>query len=166
MEIREKLGTIHQQQVAGIKICSKDRFYNDNEKASKYFFSLENNRKSQKNITKLIDDEGNVHTNKDQILNHIAEFYTKLYTEEATNAHMQQKLLDSIHQRLPTDVTETLEGELDLNECYEALTKMPSQKSPGTDGLPAEFYIMFWDILGRDLVDVIKPNQCAQCPGL
>ena len=71
---------------------------------------LLNSRQSQKNITKLIDDEGNVHTSKDQILNHIAEFYTKLYTEEPTDAQAQQKLLNSIHRRLPTDVSETLEG--------------------------------------------------------
>ena len=69
---------------------------------------------------------------------------------------MQQKLLDSIHRCLPTDVSETLEGELHLNECYEALSKMPAQKSPGTDGPPAEFYTMFWDTLGHDLVDVIN----------
>ena len=69
---------------------------------------------------------------------------------------MQQKLLDSIHRHLPTNVSETLEGELDLDGCYEALSKMPVQKSPGTDGLPAEFYTMFWDTHGRDLVDVIN----------
>ena len=45
----------------------------------------------QKNITKPINDEGNVHTKKDQILNHIAEFYTKLYTEEPTDARAQLK---------------------------------------------------------------------------
>ena len=33
---------------------------------------------------------------------------------------------------------------------------MPSQKSPVTDGLSAEFYTMFWDTLGRDLTDVIN----------
>ena len=33
---------------------------------------------------------------------------------------------------------------------------MPTQKSPGTDGLPAEFYILFWDTLGRDLVEVLN----------
>ena len=69
---------------------------------------------------------------------------------------MQQKLLDSILRHLPTDVSETLEGEVDLDECYEALPKMLSQKSPGTDGLPAEFCTMFWDTLGCDLVDVIS----------
>ena len=57
-EIRKKLGTIHQQHVAGVKIRSKDRFYNENKKPTKYFFSLENIRQSQKNITKLIDNEG------------------------------------------------------------------------------------------------------------
>ena len=41
LEIREKLGIIHRQQVAGVKIRSKDQFYNDNEKPTKCFFSLE-----------------------------------------------------------------------------------------------------------------------------
>ena len=54
-----------------------------------------------------------------------------------------------------TNASETLEGELDLDECYEALAEMPSQKSPGTNGLPAEFYTLFLDVLGRDLTDVI-----------
>ena len=142
-EIREKLGTIHRQKIGDVKIRSKDRFYNDNEKPTKYFFSLENSRQSQKNITKLIDDDGNVHTGKVQILNYIAEFYTRLYTEEPTDAHAQQKHLGSIHRRLTTNVSETLEGELDIDECYEALSKMPAQKSPGADGLPAEFCTMF-----------------------
>ena len=72
-----------------------------------------------------------MHTSKEQILNHIAEFYTKLYMEESTDVHTQ--LFDSIDQRLPTDVSETLEEELDLDECYKALSKMPSEKSHGTD---------------------------------
>ena len=30
-------------------------------------------------------------------------------------------------------------------ECLESLKTMASNKSPGTDGLPAEFYKVFWD---------------------
>ena len=89
-EIHEKLGIIHWQQVVCIKIHSKNRFYNDNEKPTKYFFSLENSRQSQKNITELIDDDGNIHTSKEQILSHITEFCTKLYKEVPTDAHAQQ----------------------------------------------------------------------------
>ena len=72
---------------------------------------------------------------------------------------VQQKLLDSIHWCLPTDVGTLVDGELDLDECHEALSKMPTQKSTGTDGLPAEFCIMFWDTLGHDLVDVLNFNN-------
>ena len=95
-----------------------------------------------------------MHTNIDQILNQIAEFYTKLYTEEPTDEQAQQKLLDMIHRHLPTDEGTGLDGELALTNVTKHSQKMPAQKSPGTDGLPAEFYIIFWDTLGRDLVDV------------
>ena len=76
--------------------------------------------------------------------------------EEPTDAHAQQKLLDSIDRCLPTEVGSVLDGELDLEGCYEALSKMPMQNSPGTDGLPAEFYVLFWDTLGCDLVEVLN----------
>ena len=35
---------------------------------------------------------------------------------------------------------------------------MAHGKAPGSDGLPMEFFVKFWDILGLDLVDVL--NSC------
>ena len=49
-------------------------------------------------------------------------------------------------------------GELTVAECKAALDGMGSGKSPGLDGLPAEFYQRFWPVLGNDLVKVI--NSC------
>ena len=43
-------------------------------------------------------------------------------------------------------------------ECLIALRNMAVNKSPGVDGLPAEFYMKFWDIMGADLVQVF--NDC------
>ena len=47
------------------------------------------------------------------------------------------------------------EAELTVLECHAPLSQMESGKSPGTDGLPAEFYSRFWGLLGRDLVDML-----------
>ncbi|CAM2118677.1 unnamed protein product [Caretta caretta] len=47
-----------------------------------------------------------------------------------------------------------LELPLTLAEFLEALRRMPTNKSPGMDGLTVEFYSVFWDILGPDLVTV------------
>ena len=33
---------------------------------------------------------------------------------------------------------------------------MARRKAPGSDGLPAAFYIHFWDVLGVDLVEVLN----------
>ena len=41
------------------------------------------------------------------------------------------------------------EGPLTESECLSSLKNMADGKTPGTDGLPAEFYLVFWfDILG------------------
>ena len=48
------------------------------------------------------------------------------------------------------------EGLLTVKECHEALNGMDTEKSPGIDGLTAEFYIAFWAVLGSDLVEVLS----------
>ncbi len=36
---------------------------------------------------------------------------------------------------------------------------MKPRKSPGSDGLPSEFYTCFWNILGSDLVEVLNQSS-------
>jgi len=50
--------------------------------------------------------------------------------------HENPKTLDSDQQSL-------CEGKLTKAECLEALKSMDSDKSPGSDGLPADFYKAF-----------------------
>ena len=56
--------------------------------------------------------------------------------------------------KLNDDQKQRCEGQLTANECVEALKKFNKNKSPGTDGLTAEFYqLRFWNELGRVMVD-------------
>ena len=43
------------------------------------------------------------------------------------------------------------EGVLNRKECLHAFKSMRGDKSPGTDGLPCEFYKVFWN----DLVEIL-----------
>ena len=45
---------------------------------------------------------------------------------------------------------------LTYTECYKALEKFENNKSPGNDGLTAEFYKTFWPILGNPFVDPLN----------
>ena len=45
---------------------------------------------------------------------------------------------------------------LSFKECLEALKSMASEKSPGTDGLPSEFYKVFWEEIGESLTSALN----------
>ena len=66
------------------------------------------------------------------------EFYTKVPTEKAT----QDRLLNSIDRKLSEEERNSCEGPLNERECLAALRSMSSGKTPGTDELPKEFYIV------------------------
>ena len=59
---------------------------------------------------------------------------------------------------LPSDQAALCEGHLSVTEVSSALLGMARRKAPGLDGLPVEFYVKFWDVLGPDLVSVL--NSC------
>jgi hypothetical protein len=46
--------------------------------------------------------------------------------------------------KLSRTESESLEGEITLEEASNTLYKMKSNKSPGFDGFSAEFFKMFW----------------------
>ena len=79
-----------------------------------------------------------------------------LYTAEPVNLKYQDWLLNQLDTTLTSENQEKCEGALTLSECYEALSQMQTNKSPGADGFPVEFYRRFWSSLGQDLVEV--PN--------
>ena len=143
---------IHNKTVTGAKIRSKQKFNHKDEKPTKYFFNLANHRQSQKGISELIDEQGTRLTTQKEIMNYIANFYEDLYTYEPTDAKAQETLLASISRRLPEEVKADLEGPLTLDGCYRTMLGMERRRSPRSDGLPVEFYHLFWEIIGNDLV--------------
>ena len=73
--------------------------------------------------------------------------------------HPSDAFLD--HCRLPTlnqDAQQICEGFLTKAECFKALQTFKNGKSPGNDGLTAEFYQAFWPTLGYLLVDSLNSS--------
>ena len=81
-----------------------------------------------------------------------------------TDASAQDSLLNNIESSLPAGQAESCEGLLSVEECFEALSGMAKRKAPGSDGLPGEFYLKFWNVWGRDLVQVL--NYCYRSGSL
>ena len=79
-----------------------------------------------------------------------------LYTEEGAEESAQDTMLSKINTKLTADQALLCEGEVTHEEITHALRQAKNDKSPGTDGLTDEFYKSFWQLLGKDLVQVFN----------
>ncbi|CAM2103761.1 unnamed protein product [Caretta caretta] len=81
------------------------------------------------------------------------DFYTSLFSPDPTDPGACRVLWEELPTVSVGD-RDRPELRLTLAEFSEALRRMPTNKSPGMDGLTVEFYCAFWDILGSDLATV------------
>jgi len=85
-------------------------------------------------------------------------FYGDLFTASAVDLDVQRDLLNNISSFIPASEISICEGPLASDEVFAALQGMARGKTTGSDGLPAEFFLTFWDVLGADLVDVLNAS--------
>ena len=57
---------------------------------------------------------------------------------------------------LADDLRKICEGKLGYSECFSVLGTFPKNKTPGNDGLTIEFYLAFWPLFRRLLVDSLN----------
>ena len=58
--------------------------------------------------------------------------------------------------KLTLDMKSACEGKLRVKECFDCLQSFENCKSPGEDGLTAEFYKTVWNSVGHLLVDSLN----------
>ena len=150
---KQQLESLVEYKTKGAIIRSKSRWYNEGEKNTKYFLNLEKRHCKQGTITQLkISEKDFVVTDK-EILKECESFYQNLYNHEINNENLDEVFFppQQNQKHLTNEEQLVCEGLLKREECLEALKSMNSEKTPGTDGLPCEFYKIFWN----DLADIL-----------
>jgi len=61
-----------------------------------------------------------------------------------------------LSKTVPEDVKEELSSPIKIEEVEGVLKRMGKGKVPGVDGLPVEFYISFFNVLGPYLVEIVR----------
>ena len=128
------------------------------ETSSAYFFRLVKRQSAESRITALKDPDGNIFSDPDDVLALLSSFYKQLFSAEDTDPDARASMLSNINSRLSPAQAGLCQGPLTLGECHRALAGMARGKTPGLDGFPMEFYLVFWDLLGADLVEIL--NSC------
>ena len=144
---RFELEAIIEYQTKGAILRSKSQWYNEGEKNSKYFLNLEKRYCRQNTITQLkIND----------ILHECEDFYKNLYSSKTQVNNSSKDFFPQTRQVLNNENLYFCEGPLSSKECLEDLKSMASEKSRGTDGLPSEFYKVFWEDIAESLTSALN----------
>lgn len=87
-----------------------------------------------------------------------ASFYNTLYSSESKFSHSAcDSFFKNSHiQSLTQMDSENLDQTISLMEMETAARNMRKGASPGPDGIPPEFYIAFWPLLGPLLMDMVS----------
>ena len=164
--IKKKLNDIEVRKMDGAKARTKLQWQSEGEKYSKFFFDLETKNGKGRNIRKLIDDNGNVLTKKDDVMNHLQLHFQNVYSESKIEKQSTLSLLDSVTKKLSDFERQNQSGFFTTAELEKVKKRMKKGKSPGNDGLSFDFYDQTWEILKDDLLEVMNEIHSTNKMGL
>ena len=155
-EIKLLLSDMENKIFEGARIRAKLDKFEKNEKPTRYFFSKEKSRGDAKQIRSLIDENNYTLTDEHEIIEEVETFYQTLYRSEGLNDIQAQENLGTIKSYLNDEDRDFLNSPITELEIRKAIKEMKPEKSPGDDGLPADFYKCFLDDLIETLVELFN----------
>ena len=151
-KIENKLNDIAKLKTESTVFRSRCQYVREGEKNSKYFFSLEKNNYMAKNMKCLINDKGEIITDQSKILKEQTNFFRKLYEKDnEVDFHCMPNPNDPKLTEIDKDFCDM---PLQIDELFDAVMTLRSNKCPGSSGLSAEFYRTFWRHLKQPLYNM------------
>ena len=86
----------------------------------------------------------------------LVDFYKALFFKDSLNMQIQTKIVNDLDLSVSDLEREQCKGLFTKEELSAALKGLQTGKSPGSDGLPFEFYSAFWDLLCDPLLSVLN----------
>ena len=126
----------------------------NSDKPTKYFLSLEKQNFNKKTLYRIETEDGCVKEEPAEVLQEIRNYYQKLYTSTGHHSDLYVKNID-IPQIDKVD-REMLDQDITMDEVGVALRNLDNNKQPGTDGIPPDFYKMFWGKIKVFMFEVYK----------
>ncbi|KAJ8355075.1 hypothetical protein AAFF_G00101520 [Aldrovandia affinis] len=91
-------------------------------------------------------------------------YYAELFRRRACDPAAEARLLDCVSARLGSEEAQAMEADVTLEEVRRAVFSTRGGRAPGHDGLPGEFYIAFWHLLGLTYWSCVRVNGFLSGP--
>ena len=129
------------ERIKGVMFRSKANWYEQGEKNTSYFYSLEKTKYNAKTCYKIITEHKEEIVEPKEILRAQKAFYQELYQEDKDVCF---NLKNTCNIQVPENIKLQQDEQITVNDLQSAIKQMKNLKTPGEDGLPIDFYKIFW----------------------
>lgn len=155
---QKQIEEIYHFKAVGAQVRSRIQYLEEGEKNSKYFLSLENSRQTRKLMTSIVINNKRF-TNTKEVLKEERKFYENLFKSTQSKININEYLSSvKLEKKLTNEEADICEGLFTFEECKQSVEDLKINKSPGSDGLTAEFYKIFWPKIGNLVTNTL--NNC------
>ena len=153
---QEELENIRKQKVKGFITRTRLQWLDEGEKPTSYFCNLEKINYVEKTMKKIQMKNGKLLMNQREILEDLRQFYSDLFEKKDKNKQVliSPQIASQVTKICCTDIG----GEINISELSTALKNTKNNKTPGIDGIPADFLKVFWSNLKIHILNAL--NTC------
>lgn len=159
IRLKQQIKNLIDEISEGAKIRSRAKYLDTEEKPSPYFFRKEKARGVKSTINELSVGDQKI-TDIKEIVEECKLFYERLYNSEPIDELAADYLLSKVTP-LSEAAAQSCEETITAAECISAINEMENNKTPGSDGLPKEFYAKFFNLFAEGFVDMLNSAQAA-----
>ncbi|KAJ1169370.1 hypothetical protein NDU88_001263 [Pleurodeles waltl] len=155
--VKKELSEHFHEESRRIIFRSKVENLEKGEKCNSFFFKKIHSAHTP--LVQLRNREGILCDTKEDIRKAVTDFYGDLYSEKRSDGDQAERFLAGIPRKVSTPAREVLNAPLTLEELHIAVKSFKSGKTPGSDGLPIEFYTSLWYLVGPDLLELYEEME-------
>ncbi|XP_045791800.1 uncharacterized protein LOC123886537 [Trifolium pratense] len=132
---------------------SRELWLKHGDKNTKYFHMKANIRRNKNKIEKITDSHGHTHTDDGGIEKVLVDHFKTWFTKQ--DAQAIPDTITVVKDRINTDMYQELNRHFTKEEVFQAIKDMKALAAPGPDGLPAIFYHTHWEVIGKEVTDMV-----------
>ncbi|GAA0167534.1 hypothetical protein LIER_22447 [Lithospermum erythrorhizon] len=125
----------------------------ESDKNKKFFHTLAMVRRRRNMLMRLNDSAGVWHEGGEAVEQVVLEYFEGIFW--ANDVCHPDRVVSKVDRKVTNEMNCQLTRVVTSKEVKRAVFDMPTDKSPGPNGMAVHFFQYFWDIISSDITDVV-----------
>lgn len=157
---KERICELHAELADGVQVCVRMEEHVDCERLFPFLLWREKAAMDSVHFKRLHQPDDSVLYNMDGVVLYVRQELEALYGELQGDVVLADSFLRGCALGLSVEDCSMLVRDVLLSELLGVVQFFWSRRVPGSYGLPLEFYITFWDVVGEFFLEVVR--SCLQ----